>query len=111
MTVRRKRLGDQIHRALASLMSTALTDPVLKTLTITAVDVAPDLSNAKVYFVAHDDEIKKELERALKHAGNYLRKSLATELNMRVTPRLNFHYDESFAHGQRIETLLEGIEE
>ena len=78
-------------------------------ISVTAVDVTPDLKYAKVYYSAMMGD-KKEVARGLKSSAGYLRRVLATKMNLRMTPELTFCEDKSIAHGAHISKLLESIE-
>lgn len=104
---RKTRLGDQIHHALARSLSKEVNDQRLKNVTITFVDVAPNLSHAKVFFISDNETDKKELLKAFKNASGFLRRELATNLDLRATPRLMFFYDDAVERGARISKLLD----
>ncbi len=75
--------------------------------TITDVEVAPDLRSARVYFTAHGDEAA--LERAgegLTRASGFLRREVGRRCALRYAPELFFQPDLSFERGARIEEIL-----
>lgn len=79
-------------------------------MTITGVEVTPDLHLARVYFtVIGDDESRKNTEKGLKHAVPFLRRELGKRLRMRYVPDLLFLYDTSIEYGTKIESLLKEI--
>jgi len=91
----------------------ALSDPDLTQhqVTVTAVNVSPDLRNATAFVVpfgvAIDTEIDtKVLIAALNRAAGFFRGQLAREVKLRVSPTLRFRLDESFQQANRIEALL-----
>ena len=82
--------------------------PDLKGLiSVTEADVAPDLKYATVYFSCMGDT--KESAEGLKKCTGILRHHLATTLNLRITPELNFVKDGSIEHGAKIARLLDEI--
>lgn len=85
-----------------------LRDPRVGFVTLTGIDMSPDLKHAHVY-VSTLDERPEEVLRALRHAAPFLRHSLARESKLRFTPELRFSVDESVAGGFRVERLLEGL--
>jgi ribosome-binding factor A len=106
-TGRTRKIGELIQRELASLIPRELNDPRAAQATITAVDVAPDLSHAKV-FVTHlgGGEQAKGVVAALNHAAGFLRHALRERVILRHVPELRFVYDASVERGDTIERLL-----
>ena len=105
---RAQRLGDQIHRELAMLIETRLSDPRIQDLTITAVKVSRDLGHARVYYTTLSDD-REALEAALAKAVPYLRHLLSEELVARITPRLSFVFDESIGRGRDMDALIREV--
>ena len=63
-------------------------------LTITSVDVSPDLSHAKVFFTLLQKERLEETLAGLKRSAGFLRSQLARRLKLYTTPEVRFEYDE-----------------
>ncbi|HRK02540.1 MAG TPA: ribosome-binding factor A, partial [Oligoflexia bacterium] len=86
-------------------------------LTITKVEVMPDLRNASVWISSMELDPEKEedekrirkLEDALNRAAGYLRHQLVQSLNTKVTPALHFRFDRGFCNTMRVNTLLAKI--
>lgn len=99
-----------IHRELAQPMQRLAAEMGLGLLTITDVDVSPDLRNAKVFVsqmgreLAHDQVIER-----LKHEAGRLRTHLAHVLRMRTVPHLKFCFDESVERGARLSALIDSL--
>ena len=111
-TQRTERVGQQVHESLASLLLLEVSDPRLKDVQITAVDVATDLKVADVFYVMIDSESPEptdEIDAALQKCAGFLRKRLGDELPLKFVPQLRFRYDESVERGRRIEALLEEV--
>lgn len=106
---RMQRIGDQIQRELAQLVRTKVNDPRFQTLSITAVDVSPDMANATVLVSQLDEKQITETLAALNKAAGFFRRELAQALNLRVTPRIRFAYDKSIAHGVRLSALINTV--
>lgn len=110
---RQSRIEDEMTKALSDIIRSVkdyrVSDSII---TITRVTVAPDLSEAKVYFSSiggkHD---KKEIRKGLMSAAGYMRTMLAGAMDLRQTPRLTFVYDDSMEQGAHINTLLKKVEE
>src|SRR5437773_1173420 len=101
---RNRRVADLIHREVALLMKTEISDPRLTNIIITAVDVSSDLSNARVFYILseknneHSESDIKGVNAALKKAAGFIRRELAMRAELRYTPQIDFRYDDSIAH-------------
>ena len=107
---RRGRINDEVQKELAMILR-EVKDPRVSDafISVTAVEVTPDLKFAKVYYSAMQGD-KKEIAKGLKSSAGYIRRQLAQRLNLRMTPELTFCEDHSIAHGAHISKLLNGIE-
>jgi ribosome-binding factor A len=93
------RVADQIRSELAMLLAREVHDPGVGFVTLTRVQVSPDLQTARVHFTALGDEkAQQSSARALERAAPFLR--------LKRVPELRFVYDESIAGQDRIERLL-----
>ena len=105
---RRGRINDAVAKELAIALSDVREPMVINNfVSITRAEVAPDLKYATVYFSAMGDS--DEAKNGLKKCMGMLRHHLATTLNLRITPELNFVKDGSIEHGAKIAKLLEQI--
>jgi ribosome-binding factor A len=105
---RLRRVADQIQRELSALLHVGVKDPRVGLITLTGVEVSPDLAHAKVFFTTLGDAQSLEGTRAgLGHAAGFLRTQLGRRLRLRVTPELHFHYDASIERGVRLSQLID----
>jgi ribosome-binding factor A len=108
---RTQRLGDFMRQELAKLIQFEVRDPrVGGMVSITDVQIAKDLSHAKVYVTVLGKENVDEAAEsiaALNHAGGFLRSALAKINYARTTPKLRFVFDESIGRGARISKLID----
>ena len=104
---RPQRLGDLIQREVSELIRLEMRDPRVGMLTITSVDVSPDLSHAKVFFTVLEKDKLPEMLAGLRRAAGFLRSQLARRLGMYTTPELRFEYDESVERGDRLSRLID----
>jgi len=111
MTRRTERLGALFRQELSELLRRELRDPRLSQLiTITRVEVTPDLQYARVYVsVLGEPEEKREAMAALKGASAYLRHLLGQRLVLRRIPVLQFRLDESLEQGDRLLRLIDRL--
>jgi ribosome-binding factor A len=103
---RSARISDLIQTALAEILQRNAKDLRFGLITVTSVEVAHDLSYAKVYVSVLDDQKAIDTLAALNNAAKYLRYELANTVELRVTPELKFVYDDSSVRGHRISSLL-----
>ena len=105
---RRGRINDAVAEELAIAIGEVREPKVINNfVSITRAEVAPDLKYASVYFSCMGDS--NEALQGLKKCTGMLRHHLATTLNLRITPELNFIKDGSIEHGARIAKLLDEI--
>ena len=107
---RRDRINEEIQKEMASILR-KVKDPRVGEafISITAADCTPDLKYAKVYYSAMGGD-QKEIAKGLKAAAGFMRRELASSLNLRMTPELSFIEDESVAYGARIASILNNLE-
>jgi ribosome-binding factor A len=106
------RVADQIRAEVSSMIARDLHDPGLGFITITRVQVSPDLQHARIYYTSlGDPAARKETSRALERAASFMRRQLGQRLRLRRTPELNFMFDESVEQQDRIERLLQNLKE
>src|SRR6476620_4216479 len=104
---RPERVADQIRSELATLLAREVHDPGIGFITLTRVQISPDLQMARVYYTAlGDDKARAASAQALERAAPFLRRQIGSRLRLRRTPDLKFVYDLSIAGQDRIEQLL-----
>jgi ribosome-binding factor A len=104
------RVADLIRAELALLLTREVHDPGIGFVTITRVQMTPDLQQARVFYTAlGDDTARKSTARAIERAGPFLRRQIGSRLRLKRVPELTFLYDESIAGQDRIEQLLNEI--
>jgi len=107
---RLERVNQLIKEEISILLQRELKDPRLGFVTVTEVDVTPDLKQAKVYFsVLGSEEQWVKSFKALESARGFVWGWLRRNLDLRVTPELSFRPDRSMEHAARMQTLLAGL--
>ena len=109
---RTQRIGDSLQQELARLLQFTLSDPRLKMVSVTGVDVSRDLSHAKVFFTqmgVEDAQAAAETTSALDRASGFLRSEIARTATLRTVPKLRFCSDESVGRGRDMETLIRKV--
>jgi ribosome-binding factor A len=110
-TQRQLRVADRLRREIAHILRREVEDPRVGFVTITDVEVSPDLKHARVFFSVLGDspDEPREALRGLIRARSFIRKCLADQAELRFTPELEFRYDPTAERAQRIEMLLHQI--
>lgn len=111
-SIKQKQLSSEIQKALMEIIFNDAKDAILKSITITSCEVTNDMSFCRVYFTSLMDTDHKTLERALNDdTSSFLRTKLANLIDIRITPKLCFKYDDSIAYGDNIERIINKIHE
>ena len=110
-SIKNTRINGEVQKELSKVISQEIKDPRIDPMTsVIAVEVAPDLKHAKVYIsVLGDDEKKKATLEGLRSAAPFIRKHLASTINLRNTPELAFYMDESIAYGVNMSKLIDDV--
>ena len=107
---RRGRINDEVQKVVAAALRD-VKDPRVQSafVSVTAAEVTPDLKYAKIFYSALRGT-PKETAAGLRSCSGFIRRQIAQQLNLRVTPELTFVEDQSIAHGAHIAELLHKIE-
>jgi ribosome-binding factor A len=111
MTSRRQaQVADEIRREIGNLLLRQVKDPRIGFASITEVRVSPDLRHAHVNVsVFGDDAERKATLAALQHSTGFFRHEIGASLQLRYTPEITFHLDDSLERGDRILRLLDQV--
>ena len=104
---RPQRIGDLIQRELSELLAREVRDPRVGMVTITSVDVSPDMSHAKVLFTVLSQDKVQDVQQGLTRAAGFLRSQLAKRVKLYSIPELRFQYDESIERADRLSRLID----
>ncbi len=105
---RNQRLSSQMLRILNELVRFESKDPALNGVSLTEIELARDLSVAKVYFSLLDpNELPEPAIKGLQRAAGFLRGKLGSAVKVRHVPELRFFYDDSVEHSIKISQLIE----
>jgi ribosome-binding factor A len=104
---RQQRVNHALQHEISKLLETELNDPRLEGLTVSGVEISPDLRRARVFIIAVADAAReREVRAGLESATPFLRRELGKRVQLRIVPELDFRFDRSLDHGARIEQLL-----
>jgi len=106
---RMRRVDEAIREVLSdALGGSDLKDPRIGFVTVTDVKTSADLRHARVYVTVLGDERRREESLAgLQSAHGLLQRRVSTQLRMKRTPTLQFHYDDTTDRAMRMEQLLD----
>ncbi|MDQ0337305.1 ribosome-binding factor A [Caldalkalibacillus uzonensis] len=108
--VRVQRVGEAIKKELSQIFQQELKDPRIGFVTVTGVEMSGDLQQAEVYLtVLGNEEQKEQTLEALAKAKGFIRSEIGRRVRLRHTPELVFKFDESIEYGNRIEKLLQEL--
>jgi len=112
MTARRLlKAAEAIREVVSMAILTELRDPRVRNVTVTFVEVAPDMRSAKVHVSVMGDETQQNLSlRGLQNSAGFLQHKLSDRIDTRYTPRLQFVLDQgvknSIAVAEKLRELL-----
>jgi len=106
---RPQKVADLIQRELSGLIRLEVRDPRVGMVTITSVDVSPDLSHAKVFITLLEQAKLADTLQGLQRAAGFLRSQLARRMKLYTTPELRFVYDESVERGDHLSRLIDSV--
>jgi len=108
---RRRRVAEQVREALARALREDVRDPAVGFLTLTGVDLSPDLRHARVFVsTLTQDESRDAALAALNKSAPFLKRVLARTAGLRFVPALEFRFDPTLESGARIEALLRDVQ-
>ncbi len=109
---RQLRVGEELRHLISNaLLRESFYDQIIEnnTITITEVNVSPDLKNAKVYIMPLGGENKFEVLDSLNKSNGRIKKIISSNINLRQIPKLQFKIDETFEYAKNIENILQKI--
>ena len=109
---RQLRVGEELRHLISkALLRESFYDQIIEdnSITITEVNVSPDLKNAKVYIMPLGGENKFEVLDSLNKSNGRIKKLISSNINLRQIPKLQFKIDETFEYAKNIENILQKI--
>ena len=103
---RRQRIASEMQRVLSTLISREVKDPRVGPATVTAVQLANDMSSARVFVVPFGSGDGEALVAGLTRAAGFLRGEAGRSLHLRHAPQLEFVLDDSFDRAARLTALI-----
>ena len=106
---RQLRVGEELRHLLAELLERGdMRDPDLRgaSITVTAVDVSPDLRNATAFVMPLGGQNEERLLAAMRRAAPWFRARVGERAGLRYAPEIRFEIDRTFDEADRIGSLL-----
>jgi len=109
---RTDRIKAVLQAEISEILRERVSDPRIGFVSITDVDISPDLKNAKVYFstIVSNEQDKSNCLEGLKSATRFIRGELGPRLTLRSVPAIEFVYDSSLERGSKVLSLMNKIE-
>lgn len=108
--VRLQRIADRVRQELSEMLIRDLNDPRLKQIYITDVKIDRELAYADIYVSAVEGVSRsKDVLAGLESASGFIRRTLASRVEIRAFPRLRFHWDMTPENADHIEKVLAEI--
>lgn len=108
--VRLQRIADRVREVMSEMLIREIHDPRLNMIFITDVKVDRELAFADVYVSAVEGSARSaEILDGLEHASGYMRHELAARIELRVFPRLRFHWDPTPENADHIDRLIANL--
>jgi ribosome-binding factor A len=102
--------AEAIREVVSMAILTDLRDPRIEDVTVTYVEVSPDMRQAKVHVSIMGDDAKQRLcLHGLRSSAGYLQSKIADRIDTRYTPRISFHLDEGVKKSLAINQLLQEL--
>jgi ribosome-binding factor A len=111
MTSRRVlKAAEAVREVVSMAILTELRDPRIRNITVTYVEMAGDMRQAKVHVSVMGDETQQNLSlRGLQNASGFLQQKVAQRIDTRYTPRLTFVLDQGLQNALEINRILEDV--
>ena len=109
---RQLRVGEELRHLISNVLHReTFYDSILENnnITVTEVNVSPDLKNAKVYVMPLGGEQKLEVLESLNRIKGYIQKLISSDIKLRQIPRLSFVIDTTFEYANKIDNILHTI--
>lgn len=110
MSRRTNRLEEEIREEVAKIIAGELKDPRIGFVTVTGVQLTPDLRHARINVGVLGDQAAREKSLAgLRQASGFVRRELGKRLRIRHTPEVAFQYDKGLDATDRVARLLDEV--
>jgi ribosome-binding factor A len=110
MSLRTERVGSLLKKEISTFLNREYRDPTYGFITVTEVQISPDLRIAKIYLSIMGDKDKKEATlRLLENHKGEIRSFIGSHVRLKFTPSIQFYIDETLDRVDRINQLIKQI--
>jgi len=111
MTIKQERAAELIKEEISRILRERVSDPRIGFISVTGVDISPDLKSAKIFVSVLGSKVEKDKTfEGLKSATPFIRGQLGHALEMRFVPELEFVHDKSIERGSRVLAIMSKLE-
>ncbi len=104
---RPERVAELIKEEISRIVRERVSDPRIGFMSVTNVDVSPDLKNAKIFVsVLGDKQEREKTFEGLRSATSFIRGQLGRVLELRCVPEISFVHDKSIERGSRVLAIM-----
>lgn len=110
-SIKNTRINGEVMRELSNIIRGEIKDPRINPMTsVVSVEVTPDLKLCRAYIsVLGDEESQKSTIEGLRSAEGFIRRQLASTINLRNTPEIKFILDQSIEYGVNMSKLIDEV--
>ncbi len=104
------KINAEIQRIVGTIIK-GLNNPLIENSIVAVTDVktTEDLDISKIYISVFDKDKQEDVLNQIKHSAGYIRKNLASNLQIRKVPYLEFYLDNSIEYGAKIDAVIDKI--
>lgn len=104
------RVGDQILKEIADLLSRKVRDPRVSGVTLTGIRLSDDLRHARIFYSVLGEKIDLDkIQSGLDSAKGFIKREMGRRINLRYMPEIIFQHDPTLETGNQIEKLFQKI--
>jgi len=113
MSHRKEQVQSTLKRAISQVLATQISDPrIVGMISVTQIDISPDLRNAKVYVSVLPEKYQKRSVHGLRHAAGHIYSLVCKVVALRIVPKLDFRLDESLKKQNAVfDDIRRGLEQ
>ena len=109
-TRRLLKAAEAVREVVSMAILTQVRDPRVQDVTVTSVEMAPDMRSAKVTVSIMGSPAKQELAlRGLSNSAGFLQAKIAERIDTRYIPKLRFEIDQGVKHSLEIARVLDEV--
>lgn len=110
MSIRVEKVASVIKQEISSIISREYSSPGYGFITVTEVQMTPDLKNAKIYVsILEKGEVREKTLKMLEDQKKHIRLLLGSQIYLKFTPALEFFFDETLDRVEHINNILKKI--